>query len=144
MIWRRIGEWRYEGLSKRFRPGRLERELKIVQLSATRCCCIAIFWGSLVSFATEILCVASQRVFIVVSIYLVIESVRKLLDTPSHTISKYSLPPVTKRHIAACTHLRNSRYDDTRQADLDVQCRWTSAVGSSFRTDRENSRLRHT
>jgi hypothetical protein len=32
----------YEGVSKSFRTGRLERELKMVQLSATRCNCIAI------------------------------------------------------------------------------------------------------
>jgi hypothetical protein len=32
----------YEGVSKSFRTGRLERELKMVQLSATRCSCIAI------------------------------------------------------------------------------------------------------
>jgi len=31
-----------EGVSKRFRTGRLERELQTVQLSATRCSCIAI------------------------------------------------------------------------------------------------------
>jgi hypothetical protein len=37
-----------------------------------------------VSFAAVTLCVASQRVFIVVSIYFVIDSVRKLLDTPSY------------------------------------------------------------
>jgi len=34
-----------------------------------------------VSFAAVTLCVASQRVFIVVSVYFVIDSVRKLLDT---------------------------------------------------------------
>jgi hypothetical protein len=33
----------YEGVSKSFRTGRLERELQMVQLSATRCSCIAIF-----------------------------------------------------------------------------------------------------
>jgi hypothetical protein len=38
----------------------------VVQLSATRCSCIAILWVSLVSFAAITLCVASQRVFIVV------------------------------------------------------------------------------
>jgi len=38
---------------------------------------------SLVSFATITLCVASQRVFIVV-VYFVIDSVRKLLDTASY------------------------------------------------------------
>jgi hypothetical protein len=36
-----------------------------------------------VSFAAITLCVASQRVFIVV-VYFVIDSVRKLLDTPSY------------------------------------------------------------
>jgi hypothetical protein len=35
-------EARYEGVSKSFRTGRLERELQMVQLSATRCSCIAI------------------------------------------------------------------------------------------------------
>jgi hypothetical protein len=37
----------------------------MVQLSATRCSCIAILWVSLVNFAAITLCVASQRVFIV-------------------------------------------------------------------------------
>jgi hypothetical protein len=32
----------YEVVSKRFRTGRLERELQMVQLSATSCSCIAI------------------------------------------------------------------------------------------------------
>jgi hypothetical protein len=58
----------------------------MVQLSATRCSCIAVLSVSLVSFAAITLCVASQRVFIVVSIYFVIDSVRKLLDTPSHAL----------------------------------------------------------
>jgi hypothetical protein len=40
-----------------------------------------------VSFAAITLCVASQRVFIVV-VYFVIESVRKLLDTPSYITAK--------------------------------------------------------
>jgi len=35
-----------------------------------------------VSVASIIICVASERVFIVVSIHFVIESIRKLLDTP--------------------------------------------------------------
>jgi len=38
-----------------------------------------------VSFATITICVASQRVRIVVRLYLIIDSVRKLLDTPSYT-----------------------------------------------------------
>jgi hypothetical protein len=37
-----------------------------------------------VSFAAITLCVASQRVFIVIRVYFVIDSVRKLLDTPSY------------------------------------------------------------
>jgi len=36
-----------------------------------------------VSFAVITLCVASQRVFVFVSVYFVIDSVRKLLDIPS-------------------------------------------------------------
>jgi hypothetical protein len=74
----------YEGVSKSFRTGRLERELQIVQLSATRCSCIAILWFSLVSFAAITLRVDSQRVFIVISIYIVIDSGRKFLVTPSY------------------------------------------------------------
>jgi hypothetical protein len=60
-----------------------ERELQMVQLCATRCSCIAIFWVSLVSFAAITLCVASQRVFVIV-VYFFMDSVRKLLDTPSY------------------------------------------------------------
>jgi hypothetical protein len=56
----------YEGVTRSFRTGRLERELQMVQLSATRCSCIAILWISLVSFASITLCVASERVFIIV------------------------------------------------------------------------------
>jgi hypothetical protein len=32
----------HDGVSKSFRTGRLERELQMVQLSATKCSCIAI------------------------------------------------------------------------------------------------------
>jgi len=74
----------YECVPKSFRTGRLERELQIIQLSATRCNCIVILWVSLVSFAAITLCVASQREFIVALVYFVIDSVRKLLDTPSY------------------------------------------------------------
>jgi hypothetical protein len=72
----------YEGVSKSFRTGRLDRELQMVQLSATRCSCISILWISLVSFVAITVCVASQRMFIFVSVYFVIDSVRKLLVTP--------------------------------------------------------------
>jgi hypothetical protein len=57
-----------------FRAGRLGREQ--VQL-------YRYFVSSLVSFAAITLCVASQRVFVFVRF--VIDSVRKLLDTPSYT-----------------------------------------------------------
>jgi hypothetical protein len=74
----------YEGVSKSFRTGRLERGLHMVQLSTTRCSCIAILWVSLVSFAAITLHFASQRVFIFVNIYFVIDSVRKRLYTHSY------------------------------------------------------------
>jgi hypothetical protein len=70
----------YEGYIQKF-P---ERELQMVQLSATSCSCITILWVNLASFASITLCVASQRVFIVVVVYFVIDSVRKLLDTSSY------------------------------------------------------------
>jgi hypothetical protein len=75
----------YEGVSKSIRTGRLERQLQMEQLSATRCSCIAMLWVSIVSFAAITLYVASERVFIVVSVYFVIDSIRKLLNTPSYT-----------------------------------------------------------
>jgi hypothetical protein len=53
----------------------------MVQLSATRCSYIAILRVSLVNFATITLCVASQRVIPKVSVYFVMDSVRKLLAT---------------------------------------------------------------
>jgi hypothetical protein len=57
------------GISKSFRTGRLERELQMVQLSATKWSFITILWVSLVSFAAITLCVASQRVIPEKSIY---------------------------------------------------------------------------
>jgi hypothetical protein len=64
----------YEGVSKSFRTGSLERELQMVQLSATWCSCIAILWVRLVSFVAITLCVASQRVFVVVVYFVVTQS----------------------------------------------------------------------
>jgi hypothetical protein len=40
-----------------------------------------------VSFATITLCVASQRIFIIIVVYFVIDSVWKLLDTSSYNIN---------------------------------------------------------
>jgi hypothetical protein len=42
-----------------------------------------------VNYTTITLCVASQQVFIVVSIYFVIDSVRKLLNTPLYAMATY-------------------------------------------------------
>jgi hypothetical protein len=64
----------YEDVSKSFRTVRLERELQMVELSATKCSYIAILWVSLVSFATITLCVASQRMFIVVVYFVMTQS----------------------------------------------------------------------
>jgi hypothetical protein len=83
----------FEGVTKSLRTGRLDRELQMVQLSATRCNFNAIMWVSLVSFAAITLCVDSQRVFIVVA-YFVIGSVRKFLYTPSYMckfLSRFTL-----------------------------------------------------
>jgi hypothetical protein len=80
----------FDGVSKSFRTGRLERELQMAQLSATRCSCNAILWVSLLSFAAITLRDASQRVFVVVVVivYFVIDSVRKLLDTPPYLVKR--------------------------------------------------------
>jgi len=61
----------YEGVSKSFRTGRLERELQMVQLSATECGYIVILWVSIVSFAAITLWRGQQRVIPKVSIYFV-------------------------------------------------------------------------
>jgi hypothetical protein len=50
--------------------------------TATRCSCIAILWVSLVSFAAVTVCVASQRVITKVSVYFIIDSVRKIWIHP--------------------------------------------------------------
>jgi hypothetical protein len=76
----------YKGVPKSSRTGRLERELQTVQLSATSCSCIAIFWVSLVSFAAITLCVAFQRETTKLKLNIVIDPVRKPLDTPSYIL----------------------------------------------------------
>jgi hypothetical protein len=60
------------------------------------------YFVNLLSFAAITLCVASQRVFIVVSVYFVIDSVRKRLDTSSYyhssvsTSTDQSIHPITE------------------------------------------------
>jgi hypothetical protein len=74
-----------KGISKSFQTSHPEQELQMVQLFATRCSYIVVLWVSQVSFTAMILCVASHQVFIIVVIviYFIINSVWKLLDTPS-------------------------------------------------------------
>jgi hypothetical protein len=55
-----------------------------------------------VSFAAITLYVASQRMFVVVVVYFVIDSVRKLLDTPSYSQSDMS--PKFVRHTNFGVH----------------------------------------
>jgi hypothetical protein len=68
----------YEGVSISFRTGHLERELQMIELSATKCSCVAILWVGLVGFAAVTLCV------FIVDVYFFIDSVRKFLDIPSY------------------------------------------------------------
>jgi len=76
----------YEGVSRSFRTGRLERELQVVQLSATGCS-IGILCVSLVSFAAITLCVASQQVFIVVYfVFTVVISLWLIPETFGYTL----------------------------------------------------------
>jgi uncharacterized membrane protein len=44
-----------------------------------------------VSFTTITLSVTSRRVFIIIVVYFLIDSVRKVLDTPSYSIIKWIL-----------------------------------------------------
>jgi hypothetical protein len=95
----------YEG----FRTSRLERELRMVQLTATRSTFIAILWASPVSFGAIILCVASRRVSIVV--YFVIDSVRELLDIPSYI-------SIVPRCGAQLSIWKRHQVRDTRNTEL--------------------------
>jgi hypothetical protein len=81
----------HEGVSESFRTGRLYWELQMVHLSATRCSCVAILWVRLVRFAAITLCVTFEWVFVIVSIYFIINSVWKLLDTPSYLCQQYGV-----------------------------------------------------
>jgi hypothetical protein len=59
----------------------------MVQLSATRCTYIAILWASLVSFAAITLCVASQRVFVIVVVYFVMTQSGNFWIYPRSTLN---------------------------------------------------------
>jgi hypothetical protein len=73
--------------------------------TTTRCSCIAILWVNLVSFAAITLCVASQWVFIVHVVYFIIDSVRKILDTPSYFIFVKSQDRYSARRPAIFTEV---------------------------------------
>jgi hypothetical protein len=111
----------------------------MVQFSATRCNCIAILWVSLVSFATITLCVTSQRVFIV---NFVIDSVRKLLDTPSylHNIKGKVVPVLflnwASRHESV---LGEWKYSSTRSLTSALDGGEWSASWSGCFTPRERA-----
>jgi hypothetical protein len=61
-----------------------------------------------VSFDAITLCVAFQRVFIVV--YFVIDSVRKLLDTPSYVTVLLQAPFVTVPSVSSDRAVNNECY----------------------------------
>jgi hypothetical protein len=69
-----VTQQNYKGVSKSFRTGRLERELQMVQLTATWCSCNSILGVSLVTFAATTLCAASQQVFHVVFYFVMTQS----------------------------------------------------------------------
>jgi hypothetical protein len=102
----------------------------MVQLSATRCICIAILLVSLVSFATITFCTASQRVFIVV--YLIVDSVRKRLDIPSYfTLLYFTLLYFTSLHFTSL-HF-TSLHQIVSQAELLIGFYLTKDFSSLYR-----------
>jgi len=65
----------YEAVSESFRTGRPERELKLIQLFATMCSCIAIFVSQSSEFCHHnTLCCFSRSVYFL----FFVDSVRKL------------------------------------------------------------------
>jgi hypothetical protein len=94
----------HEGVFKSFRTGRLERELQMVQLSATRCSCIAILWSQYSEFCRHnpLCCFSTSVYYCCLFRY---DSVRKLLDTPSYNshrssrLTLYSIPAVLNRKL---------------------------------------------
>jgi hypothetical protein len=103
----------YEGVTKSFRTGRLERELQMIHLSITKYSSIAFLWVIPVSFAAIILCVASQRVFIVVSVYFVMTQSGNFWIHP-----RASLRPICCFVFLRCNvslhvlYLRNGKHED--------------------------------
>jgi hypothetical protein len=63
-----------------------------------------------VSFGSITLCVASQRVFSVVSEYFVIDSVRKLLDTLSYYCNAQCHSPIGQENVVLCADWSKNRH----------------------------------
>jgi hypothetical protein len=81
----------YEGVYKSFRTGRLERELQVVQLFATRCSCIAIMWVSSSEFCHhKLLYCFSTTVYFCCCLFRY-DSVRELFGTPSYAYREQHL-----------------------------------------------------
>jgi len=80
----------YEGVSKSFRTGRLERELQMIQISATRC--------YFVSQSSEFCRHNPLCCFSTSDCYFVIDSVRKLSDTTSYIFIPNSTFPAPMIH----------------------------------------------
>jgi hypothetical protein len=76
-----------------------------------------------VSFAAVTLCVASQQVFIVLIVYFVIESVRKLLDTTSY-LSRVMQVPVTTAWSVPGLRIPACRINSLRQATRSGPSAW--------------------
>jgi hypothetical protein len=95
-----------------------------------------------VSFAAITLCVSSQRVLIVV-VYFVFDSVRKLLDTPSY-IYIYIYLFISLMYL--CLFLQNNSPCETAGLQLGL-CKYrklcSSVSGISFVGNQEGRRWRH-
>jgi hypothetical protein len=63
-----------------------------------------------VGFSAITLCVASQRVFIVVSEYFFMDSVRKLLDTPSYIVGWVTKKIIISPNFCRLVFLGQSYY----------------------------------
>jgi hypothetical protein len=121
----------------------------MAQLSATRCSCIAILWVSPVIFAPITLCIASQRVFVIVSVYFVIDSVRKLLDPPSYVFMGWYLVKHRDNFTLlnflplVCPKLQRTPVVCLRPLTCSVSyCRWHTTHTTSWRTISEKCAIR--
>jgi hypothetical protein len=106
----------YEGVSKCFRTGRVERAQQMVQLCAIRCSFIAILWVSLVSFAVITLCVAFQT-----------------SNTEGKRIFRYRLSPETFGYALVLLLIQSvtSCFSISFSANLFYSCLVSSFLGST-------------